>query len=117
MLTCDAARELYQKGAQGKPIIDYHCHLSPEQIASNIQFKDITQLWLSEDHYKWRAMRANGIPEEFVTGNKCSSWEKFSSIVFQGKFKAIHEPSEFVSDFVAVEVLSRCAQSDGELIC
>ena len=78
MLTCDAARELYQKGAQGKPIIDYHCHLSPEQIASNIQFKDITQLWLSEDHYKWRAMRANGIPEEFVTGNKCSSWEKFS---------------------------------------
>ena len=78
MLTCDAARELYHKGAQGKPIIDYHCHLSPEQIASNIQFKDITQLWLSEDHYKWRAMRANGIPEEYVTGNKCSSWEKFS---------------------------------------
>ena len=78
MLTCDAARELYQKGAKGKPIIDYHCHLSPEQIANNIQFKDITQLWLSEDHYKWRAMRANGIPEEYVTGNKCSSWEKFS---------------------------------------
>ena len=78
MLTCDAARELYTKGAEGRPIIDYHCHLSPEQIANNIQFKDITQLWLAEDHYKWRAMRANGIPEKYVTGKDCTSWEKFS---------------------------------------
>ena len=78
MLTCDAARELYHKGAEGLPIIDYHCHLSPQQIADNIQFKDITQLWLAEDHYKWRAMRANGIPEEYVTGKDCTSWEKFS---------------------------------------
>ena len=78
MLTSDAARELYQKGAKDKPIIDYHCHLSPKQIAENIQFKDITQLWLSEDHYKWRALRANGVPEEYVTGKDRSSWEKFS---------------------------------------
>ena len=78
MLTCDAARELYHKGAEGKPIIDYHCHLSPEQIATNIQFKDITQLWLAEDHYKWRALRANGVPEEYVTGHTHSSWEVFS---------------------------------------
>jgi glucuronate isomerase len=78
MLTCNAARELYHKGAEGKPIIDYHCHLSPQQIASNIQFKDITQLWLAEDHYKWRAMRANGVPEEYVTGKDKPSWEKFS---------------------------------------
>lgn len=78
MLTCDAARELYHKGAEGKPIIDYHCHLSPQQIAANIQFKDITQLWLAEDHYKWRAMRANGVPEEYVTGKDKPSWEVFS---------------------------------------
>ena len=78
MLTCDAARELYHKGAEGKPIIDYHCHLNPEQIATNIQFKDITQLWLAEDHYKWRALRANGVTEDYVTGNGRSSWEKFS---------------------------------------
>ena len=78
MLTTDAARELYHKGAEGKPIIDYHCHLSPEQIANNIKFNDITQLWLAEDHYKWRALRANGVSEDYVTGRQHSSWEVFS---------------------------------------
>ncbi len=80
LLGSDTARDLYHSSAEGLPIIDYHCHLSPAQIAENIQFKDITQLWLVDghagDHYKWRAMRGNGVPEEYITGNR-TSWEKF----------------------------------------
>ena len=80
MLQTEAARVLYHKHAEDKPIIDYHCHLVPQQIAENIQFRDITQLWLVDghygDHYKWRALRANGVPEDFITGDR-SSWEKF----------------------------------------
>ena len=76
----EAARMLYHGHAENKPIIDYHCHLVPQQIAENIQFRDITQLWLVDghygDHYKWRALRANGVPDEFITGSR-SSWEKF----------------------------------------
>ena len=81
MLGNDAAMELYHEHAEKQPIIDYHCHLSPQQIAENIQFRDITQLWLVDghygDHYKWRAMRANGISEDYITGGTHSSWETF----------------------------------------
>ena len=76
MLQTRTARKLYHGHAAHMPIIDYHCHLVPEQIAENIQFRDITQLWLGGDHYKWRAMRANGVPEEYITGDR-SPWEKF----------------------------------------
>ncbi|MBO4595039.1 MAG: glucuronate isomerase [Bacteroidales bacterium] len=76
MLRGETARELYHQSAEGMPIIDYHCHLSPQMIAENHQFADITEIWLGGDHYKWRAMRGNGVPEEYITGNK-SSWEKF----------------------------------------
>ena len=76
MLQTETARQLYHQHAKSMPIIDYHCHLSPKEIAENIQFQDITQLWLGGDHYKWRALRANGVPEEYITGNR-SSWEKF----------------------------------------
>lgn len=76
MLSNDYARELYHESAENMPIIDYHCHLIPEQIAGNIQFKDITDLWLGGDHYKWRAMRGNGVPEKYITGD-ASSWDKF----------------------------------------
>ena len=58
------------------PIIDYHCHLPPDQIAADKQFDNITQLWLYGDHYKWRAMRTHGIPERYCTGD-ASDWEKF----------------------------------------
>jgi glucuronate isomerase len=58
------------------PIIDYHCHLDPKMIAENKPFTDLTEIWLGGDHYKWRAMRANGVPEEYITGNK-PSYEKF----------------------------------------
>ena len=76
MLSNDYARELYHGSAEALPIIDYHCHLSPQEIAENIQFRDITQLWLGGDHYKWRVLRGNGVPEEYITGGR-SPWEKF----------------------------------------
>ena len=81
LLSNEAARQLYHGHAEHMPIIDYHCHLSPQQIAENIQFRDITQLWLVDghagDHYKWRAMRANGVPEEYITGGTRTPWETF----------------------------------------
>ena len=76
LLQTDTARTLYRKHAEKMPIIDYHCHLDPKMIARNHQFTDLTEIWLGGDHYKWRAMRANGIPEEYITGNK-PSYEKF----------------------------------------
>ena len=76
MLTNDYARELYHESAEKMPIIDYHCHLDPKMIADNHMFRDITEVWLGGDHYKWRALRGNGVREEFITGNR-GSYEKF----------------------------------------
>jgi glucuronate isomerase len=76
LLQTDTARELYHKHAERLPIIDYHCHLDPKMIATNYQFADLTEIWLGGDHYKWRAMRANGVPEEYITGNR-PPYEKF----------------------------------------
>lgn len=76
LLDTATGRELYHNHAAKLPIIDYHCHLSPEMIAEDHQFKSITELWLGGDHYKWRAMRANGVDERYITGN-ASDWEKF----------------------------------------
>ena len=64
-----AAQRLYEQFARAEPIFDYHCHLSPRDIAENRQFKNLFEIWLEGDHYKWRAMRANGVAEEFCTGN------------------------------------------------
>lgn len=81
MLSSATAKALYHESAEKMPIIDYHCHLSPQQIAENIQFRDITQLWLVDghagDHYKWRAMRANGVDESYITGGGHTAWETF----------------------------------------
>ncbi len=77
LLQNDTAAELYHQYAKGLPIIDYHCHLSPQYIAEDKQFKNLSELWLEGDHYKWRAMRANGIEERFCTGTDTSDWEKF----------------------------------------
>ncbi len=76
LLENEFAEELYHVYAAQQPIIDYHCHLSPEDINSNRQFTSITEAWLEGDHYKWRAMRTHGISEQFITG-KASDWEKF----------------------------------------
>ena len=63
------AERLFHEYAKGMPIFDYHCHLSPREIAENKRYRSITEVWLGGDHYKWRAMRANGISEEYITGS------------------------------------------------
>ncbi len=68
---------LYHEHAKKLPIIDYHCHLNPAHIANDHQFDNLGQIWLEGDHYKWRAMRTNGIEERFCTGKDTSDWEKF----------------------------------------
>lgn len=68
LLTTRASENLYHQFAENQPIIDYHNHLSPQDIAENRRFENIFEMWLAHDHYKWRAMRANGIGEEFCTG-------------------------------------------------
>jgi glucuronate isomerase len=78
LLSCKEASDLYHGHAAHQPIIDYHNHLSPAQIAANHCFGDLTELWLSGDHYKWRAMRANGVPERLITGD-ASPAEKFQA--------------------------------------
>jgi glucuronate isomerase len=76
LLQTKTARILYYKYAAGMPIIDYHCHLNPKDIADDRVYENLTQIWLYGDHYKWRAMRSNGIPEKEITGNT-SDYEKF----------------------------------------
>ena len=76
LLQTTTAQKLYHEHAAKQPIIDYHCHLEPDKVADDHQFKSITELWLGDDHYKWRAMRANGIDEKYITGS-ASDWEKF----------------------------------------
>ncbi|PCK20079.1 glucuronate isomerase [Bacillus pumilus] len=76
LLNSQTAEKLYHEFAKDLPIIDYHCHLSPQEIYENKTFQNITEAWLYGDHYKWRAMRANGIPETHVTGD-ASDYEKF----------------------------------------
>jgi glucuronate isomerase len=78
LLETDTARELYHTVARDLPIVDYHCHLSPELMAADHRFRSITEVWLEGDHYKWRAMRACGIPERFITGDG-SDKEKFDA--------------------------------------
>ncbi|MEO5650570.1 MAG: glucuronate isomerase [Ginsengibacter sp.] len=76
LLQTETAKKLYHDFAEKMPIIDYHCHLPVDQIANDINFENLTQIWLYGDHYKWRAMRANGVDESYCTGNK-SDYEKF----------------------------------------
>ncbi|BDG36132.1 glucuronate isomerase [Saccharococcus caldoxylosilyticus] len=76
LLSNETAVALYHQYAKQMPIIDYHCHLSPKEIDEDKQFKNITEVWLYGDHYKWRAMRANGIDEAYITGS-ASDYEKF----------------------------------------
>src|SRR5690349_14924292 len=75
-LTNGQARRLYHEFAAPQPIFDYHCHLPPSDIADNRRFANLFEIWLEGDHYKWRAMRANGIDEKYCTGN-AAPYEKF----------------------------------------
>lgn len=76
LLQTESSKRLYFEYAQNLPIIDYHCHLLPSEVASDRRFENMTQIWLGGDHYKWRALRAAGVPEKYITGNS-SDWEKF----------------------------------------
>ena len=78
LLSNDVAKKLYHDYAKQMPIIDYHCHISPKEIAENKQYNNITEIWLGGDHYKWRAIRSNGVPEELITGD-CDPYEKFKA--------------------------------------
>ncbi len=77
LLQTETAQKLYHEHAKNQPIIDYHCHLNPEFIANDRKFDNLGQIWLEGDHYKWRAMRTNGVDERFCTGKDTSDWEKF----------------------------------------
>lgn len=78
LLESETARALYHDVARELPIVDYHCHLSPELMANDHRFRSITEIWLEGDHYKWRAMRANGVPEAYCSGD-ASDFDKFEA--------------------------------------
>ena len=78
LLQSETAIELFHEFAKTQPIIDYHNHLPPDQVASNHRFRSLTEIWLYGDHYKWRAMRSDGVPERFCTGN-ATDFEKFEA--------------------------------------
>jgi glucuronate isomerase len=78
LLTTDASRRLYHQFAAAEPILDYHCHLPPQDVAADRRFANLFEIWLEGDHYKWRAMRANGVDERFCTGN-ATPREKFDA--------------------------------------
>ncbi|MFH5835139.1 glucuronate isomerase [Proteiniclasticum sp. C24MP] len=78
MLKNKVGKKLYEEYAKDMPIYDYHCHLNPKMIAENARFRNITDIWLGGDHYKWRAMRSMGLSEEYITGSK-SDFEKFEA--------------------------------------
>ena len=77
LLQTETAQRLYHEHAAKQPIIDYHCHLIPEYVASNHRFENLSKIWLEGDHYKWRAMRTNGVEERYCTGKDTTDWEKF----------------------------------------
>ncbi len=78
LLSNRTARRLYHEYAAGEPILDYHCHLPPQDVAANRQFRNLFEIWLEGDHYKWRAMRANGVDERYCTGDAAPE-EKFQA--------------------------------------
>ncbi|KHD37557.1 glucuronate isomerase [Clostridium acetobutylicum] len=80
MLSTKVAEDLYNNFAKDMPIIDYHCHISPQEICENKSFKNITEVWLYGDHYKWRLMRSSGVDEKYITGDS-SDYEKFLAYV------------------------------------
>ena len=77
LLSTETAKKLFHNYASSCPIIDYHCHLNPREIYENIHYRNITQVWLGGDHYKWRLMRCAGVPEKYITGD-ADEYEKFA---------------------------------------
>ena len=90
ILSTDTAKKLFHDYAEKTPVLDYHCHLEPKEIAEDRKFKNITELWLGGDHYKWRIMRSNGVPEKYITGD-AGDEEKFHAFA-KALPKAIGNP-------------------------
>lgn len=90
LLSTETAKKLYHEHAAAVPVLDYHCHINPAEIANDRKFDNITQVWLGGDHYKWRQMRSNGIEERYITGN-APDREKFQKWV-ETLEKAIGNP-------------------------
>jgi len=90
LLQTESAKTLYHDFAKDMPIFDYHCHLSVQDIAENRIFENLTQIWLNGDHYKWRAMRANGIKERFITGDAMENGELPNDIELLGSMVKDH---------------------------
>ena len=123
LLESEVAKDLYHRCAASLPIVDYHCHLPVEQIASNHRFRSLTEIWLDGDHYKWRAMRTNGVAERFCTGD-ASDWEKFEAWartvphtlrnpLYHWTHMELQRPfgiSELLSEKTAKAVFDRCNQ-------
>ncbi len=79
MLDTDMAKKLYHDFAEDMPIVDYHCHINPQEIYEDRKFDNITQVWLGGDHYKWRQIRSNGVEEKYITGHDSTDREKFQA--------------------------------------
>ena len=80
LLSTPAAADLYHRVAAGQPIVDFHCHLSPRDIAEDRQFENLHAIWLEGEHYKWRAMRADGVAEDLITGAASPRDHRTSSV-------------------------------------
>ena len=79
LLQTETAKLLYHEYAAPMPVLDYHCHISPQEIAEDRRFNNLSEIWLHGDHYKWRAMRTNGVDEKYCTGD-ATDWEKISEV-------------------------------------
>ena len=73
LLSSETSQKLFHEYAENMPIVDYHCHINPQEIAEDRKFENITQVWLGGDHYKWRQMRSNGVDEYYITGAQATA--------------------------------------------
>ena len=127
LLKTETAKKLYHEHAEKMPIIDYPCHINPQEIYEDKRYNSITEVWLGGDHYKWRAMRTNGVDERFCTGKDTSDWEKFEKwagykfrpefIVDQGYHNTMFRvPSKEFRDFIEFQQQEVCAPERTESI-
>ena len=82
LLLNEISKKLYHDFSSNMPIIDYHCHINPQEIAEDKKFENITQVWLGGDHYKWRQMRSNGVEEKYITGDATDREKIQKSCIF-----------------------------------
>lgn len=94
LLQTETAQKLYHEHAAKMPIIDYHCHLIPQMVADDYKFKSLTEIWLGGDHYKWRAMRTNGVDERFCTGKR---YHRLGKVREMGGNRSLYIPQPVVS--------------------